>query len=105
MARRSPAALSFVEMVGALEAKLRPPLGAILGSPREAAELVAALQPLAGTASQVVCYQMDLDQAERLGEDLGERSVPARVLTLPDLWDLPDPLQSLIYAIPQGGER
>ncbi|HYT94840.1 MAG TPA: methyltransferase, partial [Gemmataceae bacterium] len=60
-------------------------------------------QPL--FTGEIICYQMDLYQAERLREELGERGLTASVVTLPDLWDLPEPLQGLVYAIPQGGER
>src|SRR5262249_10558005 len=51
------------------------------------------------------CYQMDLYQAERLRQELADRTVAASVVTAPDLWDLPEPLQTLVYPVPQGGER
>ena len=49
--------------------KLRPPVGILLGSPREAAEIAAGLEE-----GPVVCYQMDLYQAERLEGELRERA-------------------------------
>jgi 16S rRNA (guanine1207-N2)-methyltransferase len=48
---------------------------------------------------------MDLYQAERLREQLAERNLPAAVVTLPDLWDLPADFQSAIYLPPHRGER
>ncbi len=102
MARRKKPGPAPGEVVAALEGKLQPPFGVILGSPREAAEVAAALP--AG-AAEILCYQMDLYQAERLAAELGERGTAARVVTAPDLWDLPEPVQTLIYPIPEGGER
>src|SRR5438874_1800812 len=108
----------FAALAAALGDKLRPPLGIVLGSPREAADLAAALAPASGGAEPsppeadtagppgpVVCYQMDLYQAERLRQEIGERGVAAQVVTAPDLWDLPEPLQTLVYPVPQRGER
>jgi 16S rRNA (guanine1207-N2)-methyltransferase len=80
--------------------KLRPPVAIVLGSPHEAAELVATLP-----TGEVTCYQMDLYQAERLREELGERGVAADVVTAPDLWDLPADFQTAIYPAPEKGER
>jgi 16S rRNA (guanine1207-N2)-methyltransferase len=53
----------------------------------------------------VVCYQMDLHPAERLRHELEERNLPARVATAADLWDLPADFQTVLYPVPQGGER
>ena len=80
--------------------KARPPLAIVLGSP---AEVVHCLEALDGI--EATCYQMDLHQAERLGAELAERQVPARVVTAADLWDLPAEFQSVLYLPPRGGER
>lgn len=90
----------FADLAGLLAGKLRPPLGVVLGSPAEVAELATRLP-----AGETVCYQMDLFQADRLRQSLGQRGVTATVQTLPDLWDLPLPVQTLLYPIPLGGER
>lgn len=79
---------------------MRPPVAIVLGSPVQVAELVARL----GVAD-ALCYQMDLYQADRLCAELGERQVTARVVTAPDLWDLPAPVQTVIYPAPEHGER
>jgi len=47
--------------------QLKGPLGVILGSPRPVAELLASLPPL---EDEMVCYQLDLFQAERLRQEL-----------------------------------
>ena len=44
MARRKRTGPAVGELVGALEGRLQPPFGVVLGSPREAAEVAAALQ-------------------------------------------------------------
>ena len=45
---------------------------------------------------EVVCYQMDLYQAQRLDFALRERDLNARIVVAPDLWDLPQPLSTLV---------
>ena len=80
--------------------RVRPPVVVVLGSPRPAADLVAAL----GT-DEVVCYQMDLHQSNRLREELELSGLSARVETLPDLWDLPADFQTAIFPAAAQGER
>ncbi len=109
MARRKKNARPDVlaELVVTMHGKLQPPLGVVLGSPREAADLVETLvnEELASEDNPVICYQMDLYQAERLSEELAERDVFARVETAADLWDLTPPFGTLIYPVAEGGER
>jgi 16S rRNA (guanine1207-N2)-methyltransferase len=100
MPAKSKRALPLADLIEALRPRLRPPLGIILGSPHEAAEVVAA----AGV-SDVLCYQMDLFQAERLQEELDARGLHADIATRADLWDLPQPLQTIVFPVPRGGER
>ena len=77
-----------------------PPFGIVLGSPGEIANLATALP-----AGAVVCYQMDLFQADRLKQELAARGTEASVHAAADLWDLPEPVQTLLYPVPLGGER
>jgi 16S rRNA (guanine1207-N2)-methyltransferase len=102
MTRRKPAAEApaFAELAAFLGGKLRPPVLIVLGAPREAAELAAALP-----TGDVHCYQMDLYQAERLQEELAARKTMTRVATEADLWDLPATFETVLYPVPQGGER
>jgi 16S rRNA (guanine1207-N2)-methyltransferase len=86
--------------VAAVADRIRPPVLVILGSPGEAGVLVAQLE-----CPEIVCYQMDLYQAERLEQELGAAGHAARVVTAADLWDLPADFQTAIYPAPQGGER
>jgi 16S rRNA (guanine1207-N2)-methyltransferase len=92
--------LPSIDLLQVIPGKIRSPLGIILGSPAEAANLVQTL-----AVPAVTCYQMDLYQAERLAEEVRRRGPDGRVETLPDLWDLPDRFSTLVYPAPQGGER
>ncbi len=100
MAARKRDAQALKEVLADMADRLRPPFAIVLGSPREVVDVVADLP-----AGDVVCYQMDLYQAERLEQELGETGLSARVATAPDLWDLPAVFQTVIYPVPQGGER
>src|SRR5438445_12135175 len=83
-----------------VRSRVRPPLAIVLGSPREVVDLVAAIG-----VGEVVCYQMDLFQADRVREELREIGLTAEVKTAPDLWDLAAKFQTVLYPAPQGGER
>jgi 16S rRNA (guanine1207-N2)-methyltransferase len=95
--RRVP---SFTQLAGHLAGKLRPPFGIVLGSPTEVADLATGLP-----AREITCFQMDLFQAARLEQELKALGTEARVFTAADLWDLPEPVQTLLYPVPLGGER
>jgi 16S rRNA (guanine1207-N2)-methyltransferase len=90
----------FDDLLEVVTNKLRPPFGTILGSPGDVAELAHRLPP-----GETICYQMDLYQADRLVAALHLRNRVATVETLPDLWDLPGGVQTLIYPVAYGGER
>ena len=95
--RRPP---SYAELAKLLGGKLRPPFGVVLGSPNEVLDLAAGLP-----AGDVVCYQMDLHQADKLRLGFLELGLDVRVAVLPDLWDLASSIQTLFYPVPLGGER
>ena len=90
----------FVSLFQAVASRVAPPVAVILGSPRPIGELVQAI-----SAPPVVCYQMDLFQAERLREELAGTGLSAEVKTAPDLWDLPTDFQTIIFPSPPRGER
>lgn len=98
--RQSKVSRDPATLLPTIAAKLQPPFGVILGSPKEAADFVGALRP-----AEVMCWQMDLHQAQRLRDAVAERKLSAEVVTLPDLWDLPRPARTLLYPVPLGGER
>ncbi len=80
--------------------KVRPPVALVLGAPAQVAELAARM-----SVPDPVYYQMDLYQAERLREELAARNVAATVIASSDLWDLAEPVQTVIYPAAAGGER
>jgi 23S rRNA (guanine1835-N2)-methyltransferase len=90
----------FPELAEILANRLKPPFGVVLGSPAEVVDLVGTLP-----SSDVTCYQMDLFQAGRLRGELKDSGHFAEIVTAADLWDLPEPPQTLIYPVPLGGER
>jgi 16S rRNA (guanine1207-N2)-methyltransferase len=97
---RSAVSLSQHPVPEEVRSRLRPPLAVVLGSPAEVVNLLSAAD-----VGGVTCFQLDLHQADRLREALAERQLPAAVVTLPDLWDLPADFQSAIYLPARGGER
>src|SRR5947209_2245594 len=98
--RRKQSVYADQQLTPALRARLRPPVAIVLGAPAATAQLLASLEGLEAT-----CYQLDLYQAERLSEELSSRGVRARVVTSPDLWDLTQDFQTVLYPVPPGGER
>lgn len=87
-------------LAAALGERLKAPLAVVLGSPRQAADLAGMLDD-----RDIVCYQQDLYQADRVREELAELGCDARVETLPDLWDLPADFQTVVFPAARGGER
>src|SRR5579864_6672595 len=92
--------LSQRQVPETLRARVRPPVVVILGSPTEVVNLLAN-----HGASDATCYQMDLYQAERVRQELAEANLSAKVVALPDLWNLPADFQTAIYLPARGGER
>src|SRR5262249_44905433 len=88
-----------LSLLARVASRLRPPAAIILGSPAVAADLAARLGP------ETVCYQMDLHQAARLREELATSGVEARVEALPDLWELPEKFQTVVFPVFTHGER
>jgi 16S rRNA (guanine1207-N2)-methyltransferase len=92
--------MKFQPLLETLRPKIHPPLAVALGSLRETAELLAALE-----SEPTVCYQMDLYQAERLREELAARQRADQVTAAADLWDLPAHFQTVLYPAAKGSER
>lgn len=80
--------------------RLSGPALVVLGSPRAAADLVAAI-----ARPDTVCWQMDCYQAARLSEELAASGLKARIEVTPDVWDLPAEFKSVIFPSPIKGER
>src|SRR5690349_20024702 len=104
--RRRECPLSQAAVPESLLSRLRSPALVALGSPAEAAHLVAA----APAGLRPACWQMDLFQADRLREALAERAAEAEVVTTADLWDVAAPdgtggYQTVVFLPARGGER
>jgi 16S rRNA G1207 methylase RsmC len=80
--------------------RLSGPALVLLGSPRAAADLVAAIG-----RPDTVCWQMDRYQAARLAEELTACGLKARIEVTPDVWDLPAEFSRIIFPSPVKGER
>lgn len=98
--RKAKERLSAPDLVQLLGSRLQPPICLVLGTPREAGDLVAGLG-----LPEVTCYQMDLFPAEQLQAELAEFGLEAQVTTAPDLWDLPAQFQTVLFLSARGGER
>ena len=85
------------EVPEALLSKVRAPVGILFGSPGEVINLHEQLE-----IPDLLCFQMDLFPAERLRESFTES---VRVVTHPDLWDVDEEFQTLIYLPERKGER
>jgi 16S rRNA (guanine1207-N2)-methyltransferase len=82
----------FIDLFAAVAKRVRPPVCVALGAPWPAANLVQAInQP------DTVCYQMDLHQAARARECLAEVGATAEVVTHPDLWDLGERFETVLF--------
>lgn len=106
--RKTKRTRSIAELLPIVAGKLKAPIGIVLGSPGEVAELVRAIREPDAPAREagVTCYQMDRFQAGRLAESLRLRGRSATVETRSDLWDLAEPgFQTLVYPVAHGGER
>jgi 23S rRNA (guanine1835-N2)-methyltransferase len=87
-------------LAAALGDRLRAPLAVVLGSPRQAADIAGLLDD-----RDIVCYQMDLYQADRVRAELADLGADAEVKAAPDLWDLPADFQTVVLVAQRGGER
>jgi 16S rRNA G1207 methylase RsmC len=100
MARKQAIPLSKRPVPEAVQARIRSPLLVVLGSPAEVVNLLGS----AG-GQEITCYQMDLYQSGRLDRELEAAGITARVVTEPDLWDLPPRFQTAVFLPTRGGER
>jgi 16S rRNA G966 N2-methylase RsmD len=91
----------FLNLLKSVRERVRGPVVVIQGSPALAAELCNAL----GNDVEIVCYQLDLHQGNKLRHNLLEFGSKATVEILPDLWDLPARFQTALLPIAAHGSR
>ncbi len=99
MPRAVPIVSPVHDLLSALGDRLLGPIAIVLGASGHVARLAARL------TGDVVCYQMDLHSARQLQDDLNTFGSGARVVTAPDLWDVPADFRTVIYPAPERGER
>jgi 23S rRNA (guanine1835-N2)-methyltransferase len=80
--------------------RVKPPVCIALGPPWPVANLVKALNGVDTT-----CVQLDLHQTDRVRECLTELGLTADVVSVPDLWDLPQRFQTVIFPASAHAER
>jgi 16S rRNA G1207 methylase RsmC len=85
----------LLDLFPAVEKQVAAPVLIALGPIWPVTQLVAAL-----SGQEVVCFQFDIHQAERLREKLTQENLTAEVVTAADLWDLPARFQTAIYPAP-----
>jgi 16S rRNA (guanine1207-N2)-methyltransferase len=90
----------LLPLLDSVKSRVRPPVVVLMGSPAQAADVCSGLGDM-----EIVCYQMDLHQADRLQQHLQEIGHSATVETLPDLWDLPAKFNTAIFPVAAHGER
>src|SRR5262245_39721084 len=103
--RKRELSLSQADVPASLLSRLRPPVLLALGSPAEAAHLVAS----APDGVRPTCWQLDLFQSERLRATLAEQNASADVVATADLWDVTAEgsggFQTVVFLPARGGER
>lgn len=87
-------------LLESVKERVRPPVVIIQGSPAQAVELCSALGDL-----EIVCFQLDLHQGNKLRTQLAEIGSTANVEVRPDLWDLPATFNTAIFPVAAHGER
>ncbi len=92
----------IIELFGTVSHRVKPPVCVALGPPWPVANLVGLLDL---PESEVTCVQFDLHQTARVRECLAEVGAPAEVVTLPDLWDLPQRFGSVIFPASAHADR
>jgi 23S rRNA (guanine1835-N2)-methyltransferase len=83
-----------------VQERTKPPYLILHGSPGLSGEILRCLPD--GSAT---CFQFDLHQAAKLESILQDTGLTAKVVTLPDPWDLTEKFETVIYPVLQRGER
>lgn len=82
----------LTELFATVAHRVKPPVCIALGPPWPVANLVQALNGV-----EITCVQLDLHQTARVQECLAEVGATAETIAVPDLWDLPQRFQTVIF--------
>jgi 16S rRNA G1207 methylase RsmC len=80
------------ELFSVVAHRVKPPVLIVLGSPWPVTQLVQKMHP-----ADITCFQMDRYAGDRLQEKLVQESVTAEVIVGPDVWDLPQRFQTVLF--------
>jgi 23S rRNA (guanine1835-N2)-methyltransferase len=83
-----------------VEDRVRPPACIALGPPWAAASIARRIG-----RPDTVCFQTDLHQAGRVRECLDEQGATAEVVAKPDLWDLEQRFNTVVFPAAAFGDR
>jgi 16S rRNA (guanine1207-N2)-methyltransferase len=92
----------ITELFATVAHRVKPPVLIAVGPPWPVANLVKAL---ALPEAEVTCAQFDLHQTERVRETLAEVGASAEVVTVPDIWDLPQKFNTVIFPASSQADR
>jgi 16S rRNA G1207 methylase RsmC len=92
----------ITELFATVSHRVKPPVLVALGPPWPVANLVKAL---ALPETEVTCAQFDLHQTDRVRECLTEVGAKAEVVAVPDIWDLPQKFNTVIFPASAQSDR
>jgi 16S rRNA (guanine1207-N2)-methyltransferase len=88
------------ELFATVAHRVKPPVCIALGPPWPVANIVKALN-----GAETTSVQFDLHQTDRVRECLAEVGATAEIVALPDLWDLPQRFQTVIFPASAHADR
>ncbi|MDY3562979.1 class I SAM-dependent methyltransferase [Gemmata sp. JC673] len=90
------------ELFATVAHRVKPPVLIAVGPPWPVANLVKALDL---PETEVTCAQLDLHQTDRVRETLAEVEAKAEVVTVADMWDLPQRFGTVIFPASSQADR
>lgn len=92
----------ITELFATVAHRVKPPVLVALGPPWPVANLVKALNL---PESEITCAQFDLHQTDRVRECLAELDAKADVVAVPDVWDLPQKFNTVVFPASAQSDR
>ncbi len=81
-----------LELFASVSHRVKPPVCFAMGPPWPVANLAKTI-----SSDQITCFQMDLHQTSRVRECLAEVEFEAEVVAGPDLWDLEQKFETVVF--------
>lgn len=92
----------LTELFATVAHRVKPPVLVALGPPWPVANVVKAL---ALPETEITCAQFDLHQTARVRECLTEVGATAEVVAVPDIWDLPQKFNTVVFPASAQSDR